>query len=61
VFGRCYSHAAIVVDDKYVVHAFADARSVQKTEIDWHTLQRVRGVPRPQITYDMWAKLRMPL
>jgi cell wall-associated NlpC family hydrolase len=59
VYGRCYSHAAIIVDDNFVVHAFADNRQCIKTERNWATLQRVRGGgDRPQLYFDMWARLR---
>jgi hypothetical protein len=63
MFGRCFSHAAIIVDDAYVVHAFADNRKCIKTERNWVTLQRARiaggeAVERPQLYFDMWSKLR---
>lgn len=62
-FGRCFSHGAIIVDDNYVVHAFADNRQCIKTERNWVTLQRARvksgvAVDRPHRYFDMWSKLR---
>ena len=61
VFGRCYSHSGIVVDDRYVVHSYADDRICVRTLKDWLPLMRIKGgTPRPQMHFDMWARLRGP-
>lgn len=31
-FGRCVSHAAIIEDDRYIIHAYIVARAVVRTE-----------------------------
>jgi cell wall-associated NlpC family hydrolase len=54
-FGRCFSHSAIIVDDAYMVHAYATARKCIKTERNYLPLAR-----RPTVSFDMWAKLRAP-
>jgi len=59
MFGRCFSHAAIIIDDDYLVHAFAEDRHCCKTERNWTSLRRIRGgLERPFLYYDMWARLR---
>jgi len=54
-FGRCVSHSAILVDDKTIVHAFANERRCITSLRDFQQLKA-----RERVSFDMWARLRAP-
>jgi cell wall-associated NlpC family hydrolase len=54
-YGRCYAHSGIIIDDNYIVHAFADQRKCRRTERTWPDLTRTGHAP---LYYDFWARLR---
>ena len=53
--GRCFAHSGLIIDDRYIVHAYADQKACARTERSWPELAN-----RPTIFYDFWAKLRAP-
>lgn len=61
LFGRCFSHSAILVDAATVVHALAWARTCCLTPRDHPRLRwadRAGTVPRPVRIFDVFARLR---
>lgn len=53
--GRCFAHSGIIVDDRYIVHAYSRERCCRKTERFWPDLAK-----REAVFYDFWARLRAP-
>lgn len=54
-FGRCFSHAAIVIDWPLVIHAYVNC-SVQEEDVskcDW-LMKMKDGSPRPLKFFDFW-------
>ena len=51
--GRCFAHSGIIVDDNYLVHAYATEGRCTLTELRWPELAN-----RPKKYFDLWARLR---
>jgi cell wall-associated NlpC family hydrolase len=64
-FGRCFSHAAIFLDDEKIIHAWFQSGRVQIDPVRMGRL-RMRAVPngpepRPVKYFDVWAKKKVSL
>jgi cell wall-associated NlpC family hydrolase len=51
--GRCFAHSGILIDDKFLVHAYAKTKRCTRTELATSDLAK-----RPVKYFDFWARLR---
>jgi cell wall-associated NlpC family hydrolase len=55
-FGRCFSHGALVIDPKHVLHAwYLEGRVTISPMHDITLSQMKNGSPRPYRVFDCWA------
>lgn len=58
MFGRCFSHGGVVVDNQQLVSASAGHKKVIRSGLNDAWLYYHAGKPRPRKYFDVFAKLR---
>jgi NlpC/P60 family putative phage cell wall peptidase len=59
-FGRCFSHSALIVSEREILHAYfkeGKAAICERFQIELTTMRD--GSPRPARYFDFWAKRRL--
>ena len=60
-FGRAFAHSGVVIDERHLVHAFADTGICQVSPLHHALLSyadRTGKTPRPRLYFDYFARIR---